>query len=169
MLYGASLCTAPSFSHVFTLKSGNFDSTPCFLVFCGKAGFTLNPARRMEAADVIYFRIQINFTNVCHSTQRFQAQKLEYFLSIPINMDEQRGGGGGYAARLFLLFSYSSSADHERDWPPCKVVFFWVGNQYVRNNNNDSNSRNALKQGNLCRTFTSKFYCHVPLYFEAKL
>ena len=33
------------------------------------------------------------------------------------------GGGGGYAARLFLLFSFPCSADHERDWPPCKVVF----------------------------------------------
>ena len=32
-------------------------------------------------------------------------------------------GGGGYAARLFLLFSFPCSADHERDWPPCKVVF----------------------------------------------
>ena len=33
------------------------------------------------------------------------------------------GGGGGYAARLFLLLSFPCSADHERDWPPCKVVF----------------------------------------------
>ena len=28
-----------------------------------------------------------------------------------------------HAARLFLLFSFPCSADHERDWPPCKVVF----------------------------------------------
>ena len=34
------------------------------------------------------------------------------------------GGGGGYAAILFILFSFPCSADHERDWPPCKVVFF---------------------------------------------
>ena len=33
------------------------------------------------------------------------------------------GGGGRYAARLFLLFSFPCSADHELDWPPCKVVF----------------------------------------------
>ena len=26
------------------------------------------------------------------------------------------GGGGGYAARLFLLFSFPCSADHERDY-----------------------------------------------------
>ena len=42
-------------------------------------------------------------------------------------------GGGGYAARLFLLFSFPCSADHERDWPPCKkvllLVVFRVDNQ----------------------------------------
>ena len=31
---------------------------------------------------------------------------------------------------FFLLFSSPCSADHERDWPPCKVVFR-VGNQYA--------------------------------------
>ena len=41
------------------------------------------------------------------------------------------GVGGEYAARRFLLFFYfPCSADHERDWPPCKVVFR-VGNQYA--------------------------------------
>ena len=40
------------------------------------------------------------------------------------------GGWRGYAARLFLLFSFPCSADHKRDWPPCKVVFR-VGNQYA--------------------------------------
>ena len=38
---------------------------------------------------------------------------------------------GMYAARLLLLFSFPCSADHEQDWPPCKVVFFRVGNQYA--------------------------------------
>ena len=38
--------------------------------------------------------------------------------------------GGGYAAILFLLLSFPCSADHEREWPPCKVVFR-VGNQYA--------------------------------------
>ena len=30
---------------------------------------------------------------------------------------EGGGRGGGY---------FPCSADHERDWPPCKVVFFWL-------------------------------------------
>ena len=33
------------------------------------------------------------------------------------------GVGGGYAARLLLLFSFPCSADHEQDWPSCNVVF----------------------------------------------
>ena len=50
-------------------------------------------------------------------------------------------GGGGYAAKLFLLFSFPCSADHERDWPPCKVVFYGLATNTlnVRNNNNNNN------------------------------
>ena len=59
---------------------------------------------------------------------------------IYFSSNEQGGGvgGGGYAARLFLLFSFPYSADHERDWPPCKVVFFGLTTNTlnVRNNNN---------------------------------
>ena len=32
------------------------------------------------------------------------------------------GGWGGMLPYLFLLFSSPCSADHERDWSPCKVV-----------------------------------------------
>ena len=35
----------------------------------------------------------------------------------------ERAAWGGCAARLSLLFSFPCSADHERDWPPCTVVF----------------------------------------------
>ena len=36
----------------------------------------------------------------------FVARRIQPFLSL-----------------VFLLFSFPCSADHERDWPPCKVVF----------------------------------------------
>ena len=54
-----------------------------------------------------------------------------------------RGGGGGGAARLFFFFS-PCSADHERYWPPCKVVFFGLATNAlnVRNNNNNNNNNN---------------------------
>ena len=45
------------------------------------------------------------------------------------------GGGGGYAARLFILFFLPCSANHERDWPPCKVAFFRLATKkywYIR-------------------------------------
>ena len=46
-------------------------------------------------------------------------------------------GGGGYAARLFLLISFPCSADHERDWllQPCKkkIVFFGLATNTLEN------------------------------------
>ena len=39
------------------------------------------------------------------------------------------GGGGGALPDFFFFFFFPCSADHKRDWPPCKVVFFRVGNQ----------------------------------------
>ena len=60
---------------------------------------------------------------------------------IYFSPNEQCGGvGGGYAARRFLLLFFPCSADHERDWPPCKVVFFGLATNTlnVRNNNNNN-------------------------------
>ena len=40
------------------------------------------------------------------------------------------------------MFSFPCSADHERDWPPCKVVFFGLATNTlnVRNNSSSNNS-----------------------------
>ena len=40
----------------------------------------------------------------------------------------------------------STLVDHERDWPPCKVVFFGLATNAlnVRNNNNNSNNKPIL-------------------------
>ena len=47
---------------------------------------------------------------------------------------------GGYAARLIIFSYFPCSADHERDWPPCKIVFFGLTtntlNMRSSNNNN---------------------------------
>ena len=56
-----------------------------------------------------------------------------------------RGGGGRYAARLFLLLYFPCSADHERDWPPCEVVFR-VGNQYAECEKQQQTTTNNNKQ-----------------------
>ena len=42
-----------------------------------------------------------------------------------------------YIYMLPDFFFFSCSADHERDWPPCKVVFFGLATNAlnVRNNN----------------------------------
>ena len=52
---------------------------------------------------------------------------------------------GTCAARLFLVFSFPCSADHERDWP-CKVVFSgWQPTLNVRNQ--DFSLNNPLTGG----------------------
>ena len=55
------------------------------------------------------------------------------------------GGGGGICCQTFILFSFPCSADQERDWPPCKVVFSGLATNTlnVRNNNNINNNNNA--------------------------
>ena len=56
--------------------------------------------------------------------------------------NEQRaGGGGGVRCQTFSFSFFPCSADHERDWPPCKVVFFGLATNAlnVRNNNNNNN------------------------------
>ena len=53
------------------------------------------------------------------------------------------GGEGG----LPDFFFFPCSADHERDWPPCKVVFFGLAtNANVRNNSNNlKNEKNSIR------------------------
>ena len=43
---------------------------------------------------------------------------------------------------FFVCYLFTCSADHERDWPPCKVVVFRLATNTlkVRNNNNPPSS-----------------------------
>ena len=60
------------------------------------------------------------------------------------------GGGGGGALPDFFFFSfYPCSADHERDWPPCKVVIFGLttNDRYAeceKHNNNNNNIQEKM-------------------------
>ena len=65
---------------------------------------------------------------------------LFYFIFSP---NEQRAGGGGGRCQTFSFSFFPCSADHERDWPPCKVVFFGLATNAlnVRNNNKKPLSR----------------------------
>ena len=58
-----------------------------------------------------------------------------FFMFSP---NEQCGGWGeGMLPDFFILFFFPCSAYHERDWPPCQVVFFGLATNAlnVRNNN----------------------------------
>ena len=53
------------------------------------------------------------------------------------------GGGarGGAARLLFFIYFFPCSIDHERDWPPCKVVFFGLVSNALNVRNNNNNDR----------------------------
>ena len=51
---------------------------------------------------------------------------MRHIIFILFYPNGQRGG----ELPDFLVCSFPCSADHELDWPPCKVVFR-VGNQYA--------------------------------------
>ena len=65
-------------------------------------------------------------------------RRVIFFFFFSANEQRARGGGGG--GRLFLFSFFPCSADHERDWPPCKVVFFGLAANAlnVRSNNNNN-------------------------------
>ena len=60
------------------------------------------------------------------------------FCFSPNEQRAGRGGGGRCQTFTFTFTFFPCSADHERDWPPCKVVFFGLATNAlnVRNNNN---------------------------------
>ena len=64
------------------------------------------------------------------------------FLFFIFSPNEQRARGGGVRCQTFSFSFFPCSADHERDWPPCKVVFFGLATNAlnVKNNNNNNNN-----------------------------
>ena len=63
------------------------------------------------------------------------------FFVLFFSPNEQRARGGGGRCQTLFFFFFPCSADHERDWRPCKVVFFGLATNAlnVRNNNNNNN------------------------------
>ena len=59
--------------------------------------------------------------------------------------NEQRAGGGGGALPDFFFFFFPCSADHERDWPPCKVAFFGLATNALNVRNNSSEGLGAFR------------------------
>ena len=63
------------------------------------------------------------------------------------------------------------SADHERDWPPCKVVFFGLATNAlnVRNNNNNNNNNPARGQLNRENVFSPSPFASENLVSRDKI
>ena len=77
-----------------------------------------------------------------------------------------RGGVGGLRCQTFFFFFFPCSADHERDWPPCKVVFFGLATNAlnVRNNNNK-----FVPLFTICITSPKTVYAIYSIYLIATL
>ena len=69
---------------------------------------------------------------------------------ILFSPNEQRGGDWWVRCQTFFFAFFSFSVDHERDWPPCKVVF----SDWQPPNQQDAAERekqqNAIKRFCLC-------------------
>ena len=82
-------------------------------------------------------------TPTCVAPRHVDAPRDFFSFSFSLNQQHAGGRGGGGAAKLFFFFP--CSADHERDWPPCKVVFFGLATHAlnVRNNNDESSDMSS--------------------------
>ena len=77
-------------------------------------------------------------TPTCVAPRHVDAPRDFLFLFFIFSERAARTGGGGGRCQTVLFFP--CSAEHERDWPPCQVVFFGLANNAlnVRNNNNNN-------------------------------
>ena len=72
-------------------------------------------------------------------------RRLFFFFFFFFSERAARGGGRGGELPDFSFSLFPCSADHERDWPPCKVVFFGLATNAlnVRNNNNNNSHHSS--------------------------
>ena len=82
------------------------------------------------------------------------------FFVLFFSPNEQRAGGAGGALPDSFFF-FPCSADHERDWPPCKVVFFGLATNALNVRNNNNKNRYALDLYSGIDILSSCFLCLV--------
>ena len=73
------------------------------------------------------------------ATENIQQSKKNLAIDSSDVIDERAargGGGGGVRCQTFSFSFFPYSADHERDWPPCKVVFFGLATNALNVRNN---------------------------------
>ena len=60
---------------------------------------------------------------------------------------------------VLCMFSFPCSANHERDWPPCKVVFFGLATNTLNVRNNNSNNKLMYHKKIYVSFMALKVYC----------
>ena len=91
--------------------------------------------------EILIFPVQLTTSRIGNLTRLIHTllNVMTIFLFF-LRTSSARGGGGGGRCQTFSFSFFPCSADHERDWPPCKVVFFGLATNAlnVRNNNNNN-------------------------------
>ena len=65
--------------------------------------------------------------NACVAPRHVDAWRDFYFYFLRTS---SAGGGRERCQTFSFFFFFSCGADHERDWPPCKVVFFGLATKF---------------------------------------
>ena len=71
----------------------------------------------------------------------------DFFSSFFFFSERAARGGGGGRCQTFSFSFFPCSADHERDWPPCKVVFFGLATDALNVRNNFSSQTGGCSEG----------------------
>ena len=85
-------------------------------------------------------------TPTCVAPRHVDAPRVFFFFFFSERAARARGGG---TLPDFFFFFFPCSADHERDWPPCKVVFFELAANAL-NARNKNNNNSGQFGGNHC-------------------
>ena len=129
------LCTAVYISTGCQPAHGQLNRENEYLLFpCLRSRLRI---RSRKTASAVLSRVSLIILHTqaeCHPCCTTRNRVSPEFIGSRISA---RGGGAGRAARLIFVCFFPCSADHERDWPPCKVVFFGLATNAlnVRNNN----------------------------------
>ena len=93
-------------------------------------------------------------------------RRVIFFVLFLFSPNEQRaGGGGGERCQTFFFFFFPCSADHERDWPPCKVVFSGLATNALKMRNSNNNNKKGLRLHSVCNSILLllclMMYCNI--------
>ena len=84
-------------------------------------------------------------TPTCVAPRHVDAPRYFFILFFILRTSSAQGKGALPDFFCSFLF-FPCSADHERDWPPCKAVFFGLATNALNARNNNNNNNSPIKE-----------------------